>query len=296
MIGVWDEVCTRTARQSGFALLLVLWVLALLAVIAAGIAAATQGEATIARNRVELARARALAEAGVTLALAGLTDPDVNARWRADGAPRTSQYGGGSIAIAVQDEGGKIDLNTAPIEIVAGLFDEIDTMAPEDRAAVLQAIVERRRSGAGQVQAPIIAPPDAPTADMPFASVSELRQLPGMTRPVYDRIRPFVSVYSKKPTVNPMTAPREVLAAVPDMSADAVAFYMAARNAPLTAQSLPPLGVTAAKYLATTDVNTVTITARATTETGAAFAREAVVSLSTVSKAEFLEWRLDAGS
>ena len=59
-------------HERGFALLLVIWVLAILAVLAAGFAASTRSETRLARNLLEAARAQALAEAGIVRASASL--------------------------------------------------------------------------------------------------------------------------------------------------------------------------------------------------------------------------------
>lgn len=289
-------------RENGFALLLVIWVLALLAVIAAGVAADSQSASTIARNRIELARARALAEAGVTLAIAGLTVPDVNARWRADGFTRPVRYDNSDIDVTVQDEGGKIDLNRAPMELIAGLLDALNAGTTEERAAVIAGIADQRK--AASARAPVVNAGvgvlprrrrDLTFADGPFANVSELRQLPGVTHALYDRVRPFVTVYTRRATINPLTAPREVLAALPGVNQQAIDLFIAARQVPASATpsaGLQGLGIAAASYLAVADTSPVTIIARAETQTGISFAQEATVALDAIAGGAFkyLEW------
>ena len=50
-----------------------------------------------------------------TLAVMGLLDPVVSARWQADGRfIYDRRYADQRLAITIADEGGKIDLNTAP--------------------------------------------------------------------------------------------------------------------------------------------------------------------------------------
>jgi general secretion pathway protein K len=289
-------------RECGFALLLVIWILALLAVIAAGIAADSRSALTVAQSRMELARARSLAEAGVTLAIAGLIVPDPALRWRADGSSRTVLYGSGTIAITVQDEGGKIDLNRAPMELIAGLLDELGVASADGRDALLRGIADQRTAASDRAPASDagigILPRrrrSATSTDAAFATVSELRQLGGVTRSAYDRIRPFVTVYSQAVTINPQTAPREVLAAVPGVTSQTVDFYIAAREAHPAGQptaDLLSLGAAATKYLAANELGTVTITATAEIETGISFGREAVVALAGASEGPFtiLEW------
>src|SRR5262249_19767914 len=91
-------------RNRGFALLLVIWVLALLAVLAAAVAADSHSEALIARHRIDLAEARGIADAGIVLAVTGLFSPDPAARWPVDGTARCADYGGGTVAVRVIDE------------------------------------------------------------------------------------------------------------------------------------------------------------------------------------------------
>ena len=108
----------------GFALILMIWVLALLALLGAEVAANSRSAAVVSRNRLDLAQLRASADAGVTLAVMGLLDPVVSARWQADGRVYDRRYADQRLAITVADEAGKIDLNTAPKEPIAGLLNE----------------------------------------------------------------------------------------------------------------------------------------------------------------------------
>ena len=61
--------------QSGIALVIVLWVIALLAVIAVSFTTATRGQANLVRNLVDNAKAEALADAGLYRAVFGLFKP-----------------------------------------------------------------------------------------------------------------------------------------------------------------------------------------------------------------------------
>jgi general secretion pathway protein K len=276
--------------ERGFALLLVIWVLALLSLLAAGLAADSSAEIRMARNRADFAQARALADAGVTLALAWLMEPNANTRWHADGGERTLRYGGGTITIAIQDEGGKVNLNAAPLDLVAGVLDKIG-VEPDERTALVAGIDARRRAFAPQTV--FLGPA---TFNAPFAAVSELRLVPGVTRRTYELIQPFVTVYSESATINPLTAPREVLLGVPGISPQDVEFFLPAREEAANAQpdaDLPKLsGVD--RYVHIGNVSAVTITAKAVTDSGASFAREAVIAhgaLATPAQPyQVLEW------
>ena len=59
-------------RQKGIALMLVLWVVALLTIIAVGLTASQRTESTLAANQVATVRFRALAEAGINYTVLNL--------------------------------------------------------------------------------------------------------------------------------------------------------------------------------------------------------------------------------
>jgi general secretion pathway protein K len=303
----WNESLGDKAvsikANSGFALLLVIWVLALLAVLAAGMAADTWSEAKIARDRLELARAAAIAEAGISLAVLGLSTPDPAARWRPDGTTRKVDYASATLAITVQDEAGKLDLNEAPIVLIAGLLEQLDDENRASHQTILQGIQDWRANASSTTREIPERSGTLPrrrqtggAGAAAFASLSELRSVRGITRNLYERLRPFITVYSRSATFNPLTAPREVLLTLPDVNPQSVELYIQARNAVPTGQisaGMPSLGAGAADYIGVTDLVAVTITSRAETSTGIAFGREAVVALDpgALPPFSYLEWR-----
>ncbi len=277
---------SRLPAQRGFALLLVIWVLALLALIAAGVAADTSSETVIARNRLDIASARDAADSGVMLAILGLLDPDPTKTLPADGRRTTFHIGNGTIVVSIADEGGKIDLNAAPNDLIAGLADELGIDAA-DRDALLAGIAARRESftkvaGAAVVAVPIIGGfGDADPGGLglqAFADASEILSLPGLSHDAAARLLPYLTVYSQHATLNPLTATHEALMAVPGISPEEVDFFLAARYQTETNVEKPALsGVD--RYVGTMPLRAVTITARARAGT-ASFTREAVVLVS----------------
>lgn len=252
----------------------------------------------IARNGSDLAQARATADAGITLAVMGLFSPAPATRWRADGQSHVVDYGAGTITVRVFDEGGKIDLNAAPIEVIAALLDEFG-VDPDQRSAVIAGVVARRQAFAA---AAAKAPPPNRFAfrgnstfatnvyRLAFADVAELQLMPGMTRAIYDRVSPYLTTYSQNPTVNPLTAARATLLALPGVHpADADAL-MAAR---LAGDQAVPLPFTD-RYARVVDPNMVTIEAQATTAGATRFTRLAVTQISPDvpdQPVQILQWR-----
>ena len=266
-------------------MILVISVLALLALLGAEVAADSHSAAVVSRNRLDLAQLQAGADAGVTLAVMGLLDPVVSARWQADGRVYDRRYAGQRLAVTITDEGGKIDLNAAPKELIAGLLNEFG-VARNRQALITQAILDRRTqfvpavptasSNTGRIfgQAHVVN-----LAKLAFADVSELRSLPGMTRALYARLGPEVTVYSQNPTINPMTASRRTLLAIPGAGPGAADSVIASRSggfAQLDAEELSRIAL----YARPDTLHVVTITARAGLPEGASFTRRAVVSVS----------------
>lgn len=292
----------RTTRQNerGFALLLVIWLVALLALLAVVVAADSRSGAEIVHNQIERAQARMDADSGITLALANLLSPDASDRWSADDMSHTVDYAGGTVTIAIADEGGKIDLNQAPLDLIAGLFDELGVNSKE-QAVLTDAIKQRRQAFARAYPPPsriYAAARDSvhDLARLAFADPSELRLIPGMTAALYRRVLPYVTVYSGSPTVNPLTAPRAVLLAIPGIRPAEVDALIAKRSQASGQTDLSGL-MSVARYARVTESPAVTITAQAVLPGGASFTRQAVAALYRnrgLQAARILGWRQPA--
>src|SRR5262249_34662850 len=116
--GVTAKQATEKRGQRGIVLVVVLWVLALLGIVAASFQRDTRVETPVTPNLVENAKAEALADAGVQRAILGLLDPDDTKAWLADGTPYQFSLGEGQVRVTLQDEAGKIDLNQAPDNVL----------------------------------------------------------------------------------------------------------------------------------------------------------------------------------
>jgi general secretion pathway protein K len=211
----------------GIALISVLWITGLLAVMAASFASSTRTETRLARNQEENAKAEALADAGVHRAVFGLLDSDPATAWRAGGNAYAFSLGEGDVQVWVEDEDGKIDLNGAPLQLLAGLF--VTLGLPEEDAQLMADRIGDFRDEDSEPE-PLGAEDDAyvdaglaqGAADRPFAMESELLRVLGMTQSLYERVRPYVTVYSGAEGVDVTRAPRPVLEALPGITPSAV--------------------------------------------------------------------------
>jgi general secretion pathway protein K len=263
------------------ALLLVIWVLALLSLLAAGLTVAARSEAVLVRNREQSAQAQALAEAGVSLAILGLLETDPVAQWRADGEERHFAVGGGRVSVVVQDEGGKIDINQADEILLSGLFAEfVEARTAADLASAIVATRMRPRSEA----TPAASPPTGL-----FATVDQVREVPGIDPLLFERIAPFLTVHSGLPRINPHTAPRDVLLALPGVAPAEVDRLLAMRRSEATSPGFAGADI----YLGRSQAQVVSIRAIAETEGGSVFVRETVVTLfrNPAEPYRILSWR-----
>jgi general secretion pathway protein K len=201
-------------------LVVVLWLVALLSVIAASMAFSTRTETTLAQDLRDTAQARALAEAGVSRGILELLNPDRLWRWRADGTVHALRFGGGTVQVALQDEGGKIDLNTAQRPLLDALLKAYGVEDADDRARLLDAIEDWRDPGSemrlnGAEDADYEAAGRAYGAkDGVFNTVDELQQVLGFTPRLFKRIKPALTVHSRQPGVDVRVAPPSVLRAI----------------------------------------------------------------------------------
>lgn len=165
-------------RQRGVALLLVLWVLALLSLLLGGLAGWVQLETRQALWHRQHAQALLAAEAGVALAMQALADPLQRKQWIADGREMPLVFDDAQLHVSLHSERGKLYLNSAE----AGDFARLAlacgaTQAQANRLA--RDLEVRRNEGLP-----------------PFRVVEEVRQLPGMTQALYSALVPEISLWS----------------------------------------------------------------------------------------------------
>jgi general secretion pathway protein K len=212
----------------GIALISVLWIAGLLAIMAASFVSASRTEARLARNQLENAKAEALADAGVQRAALGLLELDPERAWRPDGRVYRFALGEGDVQVSIRDEDGKIDLNEASIELLAGLFAALD-LEPEAAQTMAERIGDFRDPDGdaeplgAEDPAYLAAGLQDGAADRPLVSDAELVRVLGMTPELYERVRPHVTVYAGSDGVDPTRATRTVLEALPGITPEVVA-------------------------------------------------------------------------
>lgn len=175
---------SRLTSQRGAALLLVLWVVALLTAMAATLLLLIDRSSKSAQHMLMRAQAQALADSAFDHTLWLLTAPDPQQHPPLDGLPHAVDVLGGQAQVSITDEAGRVDLNTASPELLQALLQlaGADTLQAE---ALMHAIVAWRVPKAGGL-----------------LDVSDLLRLKGMTPAIYGSLQTSVTVFTRAPTAD----------------------------------------------------------------------------------------------
>jgi general secretion pathway protein K len=196
-------------------------------------------ELTLTAHRAERrvwdgARADAALQAGIVQAVVGIASPNSD-RWRVDGVARSIDFEGFKLKITVQAEEGRFDLNAIDASMLNALLRSADV--PADRATTLTDSILDWRGPAGLHRLNGFSDDDYARAGLPyrprhaaFQTVDELQLVLGMTPEIFRRIRPALTVYSKRAMIDPLLAPREALLALYSGNKDQVDRILAARE------------------------------------------------------------------
>jgi general secretion pathway protein K len=193
--------------------------------------------------------------------------------------------GTGAVRTHLSDEGGRIDIGKAPVEVLAALFRSVGASV-RDADAIALAIASLRNptdaaaGAADRPQAPA-GPPGAPVkkanAELPFTDIRQLALIPGISPEWVTAITPLATVYGNE-TVNPLSAPAQVIAALPGIDPSRVqAFVQMRNNFPADVSQFASMLGTDKKYLALKKPSAVSVHLTATLVNGFAQAARAII-------------------
>ncbi|HEY0721303.1 MAG TPA: hypothetical protein VGE50_08610 [Gammaproteobacteria bacterium] len=214
-------------KQAGIALAIVLWLVALLAMMAVSLTTLQRGETAVTGNLIESAKATAAAQAGIQLALLELSRPIAMRQLSTDGAVYEARFDNATLWIYVVDEAGKVDLNFASAPLLDVLLHAADVEDETERARLVDAILDwrdsdelRRLQGAEAAEYQAAGRNYQPR-NAPFKSVEELALVLGMSAPLYHRLAPAVTIYSGARTLN-LDSKGALLRAFPHLKEEAL--------------------------------------------------------------------------
>jgi general secretion pathway protein K len=230
-------------RQAGFALLIVLWTLSLLALLGTQIVAAGRGDAQLARNLLDGATLEAATDGAVQQAIFRLLDRSQR-HWAADGVEHRVQIGSASILLRLDDEGGKVNPNIASEQLLQSLLIRVGA-EPSTASSLAAAIIDWRTSGTqprprgAKASQYVAAGRDYGPPGTDFLSVDEVGAVLGMTPELLIRLQPHLTVFSDADP-DGTTQDRVVLAALGDIGRPPGGVAGEAQVASVTAQASGP--------------------------------------------------------
>ena len=306
-------------RSDGIALLMVLWVLTILtaAVLSFSFLSRTDAFSTLAFK--EGMERKFLAEAGMERAIMELfylkqnagalvVDKDTEA-WKADGTPYEVRWGEGSYRVSIMGESGKLDINTVPEVVLKNLL--LNHGVKDDEAdGIVDCIMDwkdpddlvRLHGAESDYYMSLPNPYKAKNGD--FDTLEELLLVKGVTPELLygskgkKGIIDFLTVNSRSNMINVNYAPREVLTAIPGISADAadrIIRYRRDKRIGSTEelQGLLAEGYSAASpYVGTADTNTYTVEAVGyKTGGGVGYPIKAVIAIDNNTRYRYLYYK-----
>ena len=226
---------TRNDPRRGAVLVAVLWSISLLAALAMAASVTFRsftGVMSVDRHRVER---DALITAGLEVAAGEM----LNGATMLRDLELTANLATGSVRARLNDEGGRIDITKAPAEVLAALLRSVGA-PPATAGSAANAIVEQRGNSNANTnanantstnaarRAPVPTPAPVPTTHE--QALAGIGRIAGMRAQWLAAIAPLTTIYGSD-TVNPLTAPRGVIAALPGVDAAKLEAFLAERRA-----------------------------------------------------------------
>ena len=258
---------SANSNHAGFALVAVIWSLGLITLLGMAVIVGARYRTKVTSSYASVTAASAAAESAINLgiAIALTTSPSQNVKFPL----RCRMPGGEQATVTVEEELGKVDLNTATPTVLARLFTAL-TLDQAIGTRIAQRILEFRDPGRGQGKDPGARSTNyEPGAAARFTTIMQLDQIDGISPDLFRVALRFVTVRSGRPEPDGDAASlvlRELL--------------NLEQKAGGPARGLPANG-------------SVTLRADIRTPDGARFIREALISLGAENGRPFVvrEWR-----
>ena len=232
-------------KQSGLAMVIVIWVLSLLTIMAGSFALTMRRETTVISAVKDNAVVMAIAETGLAVAQKMLFSEDENKRWQADGSLYQLNYQDAIIRVRVLSEQGKIDINKAN-EVLLTEMMKSTALELDKQQEIVSAILDWRdqddlvHTNGAEKQQYQDADLSYQPANNDFQLIDELQMVLGVTTELYQQLKPLVTVYSKQAQVNLKKASKEVIQAIGNLDQATMDQYLQQRKDNYLAQLPAP--------------------------------------------------------
>ena len=211
---------TPLRLHRGAALVLVLWLIALLTAVVGAFVLSARVEQLQQRVQDDAGRAAQVASAAVAYAMWRLRSDPLRPPWQPDGRLYRWRFDDAQVDLRIEDETGKISLNLADAPLLDAFLQALGE--PPERARQLAgAIIDWRDADDLSPPGGGAEKPDYVASGLPygprnrnFETVGELQRVLGITPALYARMQPMVTVYSRASRPDPRFARAPVLTAL----------------------------------------------------------------------------------
>ncbi|MEM9255509.1 MAG: hypothetical protein AAGA91_08675 [Pseudomonadota bacterium] len=170
-------------RQQGIALALVVWFIAGMSLLVAGIVSQARVDTKLAQLHVSRAKAAASGDGAITMLLADHYLNPAEIVGDAGASQRRYRLGDTSVLVSLQPAAGLINLDLAPPEQLLALFVSVGGLNEQDARQLADNMVQWR-AGA--------TPTGRGATGNRFHAVEDLLQIEGMNRSLFDILRDYV--------------------------------------------------------------------------------------------------------
>ncbi len=231
--------------RRGVALMLVLWVVVVVGVVAAGVARASRSQMSLVATARSRSVARYAAESGVLVATSTLRESLRAATTPAEQVRAFRQFeeelasvgpralGQGRYQVVAVDLSARVDLNNSSEEVISGLFQHV--LGEREAARLVAALQDwtdeddqALPEGAEREAYVRAGSPFRPT-NRPMQRLDELTRVLGFTDSIADILAPYITVRGDG-RLNVNSAPLPVLATAPELGQNGAEMLIASRD------------------------------------------------------------------
>lgn len=193
-------------KQSGVALLMVIWLMTLFSLIASNFILSMRRESMISEAVITNAELNAMCESWLNIAVYMLYYPDAEQRWLANGVIYRVNKDNAEYRIRITSEAGKVDINSADKELLEAVINAANDQ--KLTAALVGALIdwrdadnEMQQNGAEKEQYQRLGLSYSPS-NKPFTSLDELQSVLGFDGRILKKLRPWITIYSDRKVVD----------------------------------------------------------------------------------------------
>ncbi|MEZ5572076.1 MAG: hypothetical protein R3E64_08640 [Halioglobus sp.] len=195
---------SHVERERGVALAIVIWFIAGMSLLVAGIVAQAKVDTRMAQLHVSRAKAIAAGDGAIQLMLAERLLTSGEERGKGNMLAGNYRLGSSDISVSLMPAAGFVDLNAAPQPVLAALFLIVGRVSEEEANFLANNMVKWRNSFPDQDK--------NLTGSRKFKTIEDLLRIQGMSRTLFDAVRNFIVVGSGSGTATDWAlVPEELL-------------------------------------------------------------------------------------